>query len=83
MSPIIFQKQLPKVFCKKKCSQKFRKIHWKTPVPEFKLQVFSSEFCEFSKNTFFTEHLRATASDFLMMINVDKEYEKVSNSKRV
>ena len=25
-------------------------------------QVFSSEFCEISKNTFFTEHLHATAS---------------------
>ena len=24
----------PEVFCKKKCSQKFRKIHRKTPVPE-------------------------------------------------
>ena len=26
------------------------------------VQVFSSEFCEISKNTFFTEHLRASAS---------------------
>ena len=26
-------------------------------------QVFSFEFCEVSKNNFFTEHLRATASD--------------------
>ena len=26
-------------------------------------QVFSCEVCEVSKNTFFTEHLRATASD--------------------
>ena len=25
-------------------------------------QVFSCEFCEISKNTFFTEHLRATVS---------------------
>ena len=25
-------------------------------------QVFSCEFCEISKNTFFTEHLRATRS---------------------
>ena len=28
-----FQKQLPEVFCKKRCSQKFRKIHRKTPMP--------------------------------------------------
>ena len=26
------------------------------------LKVFSSEFCEISKNTFFIEHLRTTAS---------------------
>ena len=26
-------------------------------------QVFSREFCEISKNTFFTEHLWATASE--------------------
>ena len=25
-------------------------------------QVFSCEFCEISKNTFFTEHIRVTAS---------------------
>ena len=28
------QKQPPEVFCKKKCSQKFCKIHRKTPVPK-------------------------------------------------
>ena len=73
-------KQPAEVFCKKRCSQKFRKIHSKTPVPEslfdkvtglrpatlFKkkslTQIFSFEFCEISKNTFFTEQLRATAS---------------------
>ena len=26
-------------------------------------QVFSFEFCKISKNTFFTEHLRATTSE--------------------
>ena len=29
-----FQKQPSEVLCKKLCSQKFRKIHRKTPVPE-------------------------------------------------
>ena len=29
-------------------------------------QVFSCEFCEISKNTFFTEHLRTTASKMFM-----------------
>ena len=50
----------------------FTKFHRKTPVPrpdacnfikkETMVQVFSCEFCEISKNIFFTEHLRATAS---------------------
>ena len=29
-------------------------------------QVFSCDFCEISKNTFFTEHLGATASAFTL-----------------
>ena len=56
--------------CKKRCSLKFRKIHRKTPVPgcnfiekETLAQAFSCEFCEISKNAFFTEHLRETASE--------------------
>ena len=44
----------------KKCSQKFRKIHSKTPVPES--QVFSCEIFKIPKSAFFTEHLRTTAS---------------------
>ena len=53
---IFFQKQPPELFFEKRCSQKFCKIHRKTPVPE--------SFCEFweiSKSTFFTEHLWSTA----------------------
>ena len=62
------QKQPPEVFCKKRCSEKFRKIHRKTHVPEplFKkeilAQVFYCEFCKISKRAFFTEHLLTTAS---------------------
>ena len=51
----------------KSCSKKFRKIHSTIPAPEFLFnkvagleimtQVFSCEFCEISKNTFFTEQL--------------------------
>ena len=33
------------------------------PKKETLAQVFSSEFCEISKNTFFIEHLKATASE--------------------
>ena len=59
------QKQPPEVFCKKRCSKNFHKIHRKTPVPLKKkilVQVFSCEFCEISKNTFFKEYLREAAS---------------------
>ena len=35
-------------------------------------QVFSSEFCEISKNTFFTEHLWATTS--VVYISLNKTY---------
>ena len=58
---------------KKRYSYKFHKIHWKAPVPglqasnfikkETLAQVFSCEFSKVSENTFFTEHLLATASD--------------------
>ena len=47
------QKQPPEVFCKKSCN--FIK-------KESLAQVFSCEFCEISKNTFFTEHVWATVS---------------------
>ena len=30
--------------------------------------MFSYEFCEISKNTFFTEHLPATASEIIAML---------------
>ena len=30
----VFNKQPPELFCKKRCSQKCRKIHRKTPLPE-------------------------------------------------
>ena len=33
-------------------------------------QVFSCEFCEISKNTFFTEHARTTASIILNFCHV-------------
>ena len=64
------QTQPPEVLCKERCSLEFRKIHTKTHVPEacnfikkvWLVQVFSCEFCEISKSSFFTEHLWMTAS---------------------
>ena len=78
-SNVEIQKQPPEVFYEKRYSQKFCKVHRKTPVSESFLtklqaqacnfikketlaQVFSYEVCKISKNTFFAEHIQATAS---------------------
>ena len=68
------QKQL---FYEKGVRKSLEKIYWKKRVSKFILiknpacifikentltQVFPCEFCEIFKSTFFTEHLRATAS---------------------
>ena len=72
--------------CKKR---KFRKIHRKTLVPEpffnkaqacnfikkeTLAQVFSCEFWNISKNTFFTEHIRTTASGESFKIIIQPPY---------
>ena len=72
--------------CKKR---KFRKIHRKTLVPEpffnkaqacnfikkeTLAQVFSCEFWNISKNTFFTEHIRTTASGESFKIIIQSPY---------
>ena len=41
----------------------FNKVINKVIKKETLAQVFSCEFCEISRNTFFTEHLRPTASE--------------------
>ena len=43
-------------------------------------EVFSCEFCEISKNTFFTEHLCATASKY--MINNHDKQQIMKNSTK-
>ena len=49
---LLAEKQPLEVLCKKSCSQKFRKIHRKTPVPE------SLFYWSLQKNTIFTEHFQ-------------------------
>ena len=52
-------------FLWKRRSWKFHKIHRKTPVSKKEAlahHTFSCEFCEISKNTYFTKHLWTTAS---------------------
>ena len=44
------QKQPPDVFCKKRCSEKYCKIHRKTPVPESLFLIkFHASACNFIK----------------------------------
>ena len=55
------QQQLPEVSGRKGVFRNFAKFTGKHLCQS--PQVFSCEFCKFAKNTFFTEHLRTTASD--------------------
>ena len=58
------KKQPPEVFHEKSCLEKFRKIQACNFIKKETLaQVFPCEFCQISKNVFFTEHLWATASE--------------------
>ena len=60
---------------------------------EILAQVFSCGFCETSKNTFFTEHIWATASDYTKKenelfswrgtINGEKEIEAIIQTRRI
>ena len=46
-------------------------------------QMFSCEFCEISKNTYFTEHLQATASAWFCLSKLEKlssESEKLKEA---
>ena len=55
----------------------FTEIEYKK---EVLTQVFSCEFCEIFKNTFFTEHLRATASERISLKNFIRKnscYKKI------
>ena len=58
-----FSEAVAQRFSLKRCSQKFRKIHWKTTMPGH--GVFSCEFCEISKNNFFYGSPPLAASAFL------------------
>ena len=44
--------------------------HCMKNVGVFCQQVFSCEFCQISKNTYFTEHLWATA--YVTLLNIDQ-----------
>ena len=69
------QKQPPEVFCKKRCSQKFRKIHRKTPVPESLFKIFLN-FAKFLKHLF--PRTRLGDCFFQMLFYCDLVYYRIS-----
>ena len=82
-----FQKQPPEVFCKKGVLRNFTIFTGKhlclrlffNKVVFLQILVFPCEFCEISKNTFFTEHLLASASAFLneFLERTEKFYSRI------
>ena len=56
----MIQKQQPEMFCKKRCKKSPEACNFVKK--ETLAQIFSCEFCEVFRNTFFTEHLWTTAS---------------------
>ena len=46
-------------------------------------EMFSSEMCKISKNIFFTEHLRTTASEFLINLKSHFHKQQLSNECRI
>ena len=71
------QKQPPEVFCENRClASSFTK-------KEALAQVFSCEFCEILKNTFFTENLWTIASsyDSLRRLLKGQKYDGMNQSR--
>ena len=50
-------------------------------MPESLTRVFSCEFCEISRNTFFKEHLWMTASEMIRIKKLDRFTEYIQSSK--
>ena len=63
------QKEPSEVLYKKRCSLKFRKTHRKTFVPE---SVFQKRFLRLFFKSLFTEHLWATASGWMIILQTMK-----------
>ena len=59
---VFYEKRILKNFSKLKGKHLCQSIINATLLKETLVQVFSCEFCEIFKNTFFTEHFRTTAS---------------------
>ena len=67
------------MFREKISSEKFCRIHKETPVlqasgKENPTKLFSCKFYKIFKNTFFTEHMRVTASGVPFFVSKAEEY---------
>ena len=60
----LYRSSRPEVFCKKGVYRNFTKLRLQTLA-----QVFSCEFCEISKNTFFNRTPLLAASDFMINLS--------------
>ena len=73
--PVKYYVSRPDVFFQVGVFKNFAKIHRKTTqVAQVLVEVFSYEFCDIFKNTFFIEHIGATASE-----NTEKVWNKIEN----
>ena len=61
------QKQPPEVFCKKKCSYKFRKIHRKTPLPG-RLVLYKDVYYQEFKFFFWISQVKTHKNVFLFKV---------------
>ena len=68
------EKSHPEAFYKKGVLRNFTKLTWihlcQSKNKEILAQVFSCEFCEISKNNFFTEHFRTLACFWIHTLTV-------------
>ena len=67
------------VFFNKVANTACKFIKKQIPTP----QVFSCKFCEIFRNTFFTEHIRTTASEKSFIIEVCHKYTSGKDSSQV
>ena len=65
---LAYRSSHPEVFCKKGILRNFAKFTGKN-LSQTLAQVFSCEFCQISKNTFYTEHPWTTASKTCVKAN--------------
>ena len=80
-SSAIYRSSRPEEFSKKGVVKNFTKFTGEHQCWSQSAQVFSCEFCKIFNNTFFTEHLRTTASIYIKNIT-KKTVENHENPRK-